>query len=439
MIARLALALGVVAALTALAAPAQASSSGVLKGRLLFYQNNAGYCDSAEMVCIGARYPRSQFGTLQPVRQVNVYLRVASTGSALGQAVTDTSGNFTMSWHSATTAPSFTAEVYWDGVNKDTRFLLSGPDSTMYTFDSPSFTLTSGTTAAAPQDRGDVKWGTAGAPNSLVNLYHSMWMAWNFALAPSNLMQSRFTAVRALAFGAFTQCGPSGSCALPGSNVVLIDPDEQYDPFTVAHEMGHIASSRADGHTGANDYCYPSTCASGSDPKSVHEFDTPEWLAATFEESFADLIGNIALWAPTAADARVCHTNAGSCLTPVSLEYTPITGCTDTLAREELMSLKFLWDLYDSHVDSNFNENRSYGPDLFFDTLGDYVVGTGDHMTNEPWNAAMTAVDNKDGRSPADFLFGVDLASSPVRLDPVTFPALTPADTLFKNNCGKAL
>jgi hypothetical protein len=439
MITRLALALGVVAALTTIAAPARASSSGVLKGRLLFYQNNAGYCDSAEMVCIGARYPKSQLGTLQPVRQVNVYLRVASTGSALGQAVTDTSGNFTMSWHSATTAASFTAEVYWDGVNKDTRFMLSGPDATMYTFDSPNFVLTSGTTAAAPQDRGDVKWGAAGAPNSLVDLYHDMWMAWTYALAPSNLMQSRFTAVRAFAYGVFAQCGPSGSCALPGSNVVLMNPSEQYDPFTVMHEMGHIASSRADSHSGANDYCYPSTCSSNSDAKSIHLFDSPEWLAPTFEESFADLVGNIPMWAPSASDTRICHMAAGSCTAALSLEFSQVTGCTDTLAREELQSLRFLWDLYDAHVDSNYAENRSYGPDLFFDTLGSYIVGTGDHMTNEPWNAGLTAVDNKDGRSPADFLFWLDVSSSPVRLDPVTFPALTSADTLFKNNCGKAL
>ena len=79
--------------LTALAIAAPISEAqaqiytGVVSGRLRFYQNQGNYCPSTRD-CSGAQYLESEYHTYQPVRDVKVYVET-SGGTLIGSGSTD--------------------------------------------------------------------------------------------------------------------------------------------------------------------------------------------------------------------------------------------------------------------------------------------------------------------------------------------------------------
>ena len=68
--------------------------------------------------------------------------------------------------------------------------------------------------------------------------------------------------------------------------------------------------------------------------------------------------------------------------------------------------MRYFWDIYDNHNDC---DGDSYGVNSaghFNDHLAllyYYPAGTGANQINEPWNSALTTVDNLDGRGTASY------------------------------------
>jgi hypothetical protein len=391
-----------VAALVAAAVPAPAAPppdglyiyNGYVKGRLLFYQNQGNYCPTTRD-CTDAKYLQAQYHTNQPVAAARVYLRNYKTGEVIGQGGTDTSGNFTLSW-SANTWP-ITGQVIWRAQHKDGVFAFLHPDGSQYLLISNTFGLTNGTTASAPQDRGSLSWGSSSAPNQISNAYDGAWRMWFYALSSSNRMVANFNGLTIYAFSDTTPGACATSCANGSRNTIQLDANAAFSPQErVMHEMGHIASYQSDHHVGAVDYEFPSTGKGGS-----WSTTTAEWKATSFEEALATFLGTRAIYHQANPTPMTCLSSS-ACGSSFNLETGSSTCATDE-DRQALSTMRYLWDVYDSTVDSSYSDTVSTNYFQFFDTLNAYPAGTGDGERDEPWNWAHTALDDRDGHSSADF------------------------------------
>ena len=402
------------------AARAHASSSGHLRGRLSFYQLNGGFCPSGRD-CTGARYPAWAYQTVQPIRHAKVFLKNVSTGTILASGTTDVDGNYALSWFSSTTAPSFTAQVYWRGEHKDLRYYLTQAGGRlMWLFPSADFTLNSGTTAAFPQDRGDLTWGSAGNANKLVNAYHASWHVWNFSLNPSARMQTLFTGLQVRGIYDFaaepSEC--AGTCSGAGESWVKIANSEAFSQGAVMHEIGHVASAWSN-HDPYHffDYCSPSACSMANydaccpvkDPNRGHREVSLEWLSVAFEEGFANAVATMAFYTRLATTPVMCNISAAAC--PVA-QYNYEVGpalCNANHRRQEISVSRYLWDLYDDDDDSGFIDDVTRTVPFLYDVLDAYSRGHGDHQHEEHMNARRDDWDDRDGRSASDFKFSYDL------------------------------
>jgi hypothetical protein len=421
--------LTLVAALTSLAtsASAWASSSGTVTGKLSFYQFAGGYCDPAVQACAGARYQKSAYGTVQPIKETVVYVLDASDGTLLGSGASGTDGRFTVSWYSLENKPSFAAQIAWIGYGPSGSYYITKPTA-LY----DSYLMKVGAYFTAPtngtKDVGEVIYGSISGGNSIASLYQSLYLGYTSALKPSNRMVSSFTGVRVAAFGTFSECGASGSCADGDDKLIRIATDRAFEQGTAMHESGHIASYLSDGHKGAGNYCYPATSCTGT--AATHSVFSDEWLAASFEEGFASIVAAVGLWAPNATAPRQCE-GTGACTAGGALEISfNTTSCLTTNFRQEMQVTRFLWDLYDTNVDSTYGDNRNHSVSILYDILFRYTAGTGNHNKNEPWNSTLTTIDNYDGRGPDDFLFWTEdfLPDSTTIVSPTT---------MFTANCLK--
>jgi hypothetical protein len=404
---RLVLALAVAMGALAMSSAAHAESRGVVKGKLSFYQFSGGYCEaSASTSCAGARYQKAQYGTKQPVRETIVYVVNAADGTNLGTGSADASGNFTVSWYSLSTLPAGTrAQISWIGYHRSgAYYIVKATDyNAVYSFKSPSFTITPGTTTASPQTVAEFVLGTSTAGNNLASLYEAAHLAWKAALEPSTRMKSNFTGVRIAAFGTFSECGASGSCATGSEKLVRINTNRAFTLSTPMHEMGHVASYQSDKHKGGfSNYCYPLTTCAYAD--NVHSATSNEWLAPAFEEGFATIVAAVGMWAPNATTPRVCD-STGACSGLNAETSFNTAACRTSDYRQEVQVTRYLWDLYDTVVDTTFDDSRSNPVSIFYDILAKYTPGGDNHDVNEPWNAALTAIDNLEGRSAGDYLY----------------------------------
>ena len=399
-VAVLAVALGAV--VPALAQPPEGGffHNGYIKGKLQFYQNQGNYCPSSGRDCTAAQYLESEYNTNSPVVDAKVYVKLDGTSTVIGQGSTDENGEFVISWSTQT----FPADVvvYWKAEHKNGRFKFLHPGGSAYSLTSSAVALVDNTTSGSPQNRGTMTWGSSGSPNEVANAYDGAVRMWNDALSWSNKMEANFTGLTIYAFSDTQPDSCSTSCAKGSANTVQLDANAAFKPLgRVMHEMGHIASYKSDTHTGANDYNYPSTGSGGS-----WSTTTAEWKAASFEEGLATFFGVRAIYHQANDEPHYCNSTSVCSTGTYDLEESTGTtsgSCAADEGRWALSTMRYLWDAYDSHDDSNYSDAVSSNYFDFFDTLGDYPSGTGDGDKDEPWNSSYSSKDNRDGRSAEDF------------------------------------
>lgn len=387
------------------------AASGVVRGRIEFWQEQGNYCPSFRD-CTDANYFQSEYKTFQPIAEVQIQVVDASSlATVLGQGTTDTNGNYKISWTSPSTPPS--ARILWKARHKDLTFEILGSSSGGILYrTSSSFTLTPGTTSVAPQDLPTFRWGRSGAADAITNLYDGAWRMWWYSLRWSNLMQSRFTGAKIKVFGGTSECK---TCTYVTTKTIHIgDPEEAFAPqANIMHEMGHLASyfSNYRWATGADEYpCYeggvpPHPSVTCSDGDKGWRLNRPEWLSLAFEEGLATFFGDVAMYWHGAAVPTTCD-STDFCTMNIEQSYGDYDDCLVDEYRKPITTVRFLWDIYDSRDDVGIGllDEIQIGYGHIVDVLNSYPVGFGDGQVDEPWaDATYTTIDDYDGRSPYDF------------------------------------
>jgi hypothetical protein len=382
------------ALITAFAGTASASS-GYVRARVQFFQNQGGYCPTSRD-CTGARYLASQFHTYLPIGDTRIWIRRDSDGTVIGQGSTDADGYFTIRWSDPSSSGSVAATFAWQAEHKDGRFAVRNADGLTFRMSSSPFLLTSGTTAGAPTELGNRRWGTSSSPHAIANVYEGATRMWN-VLKSSNRMLGAFTDVEILAFDS-ARCGTS--CA--SGKTIVLDDNAAYAPQArVMHEMGHVASTLSNKNQTRslppNIYCFIDTANCG------WSLNSQEWQAAAFEEGLATFYGDVALYTAAATAPHTCYASAAPCGTGTfNVETSSRSSCATGESRWALSTVRYLRDAYDDGVDYT-GETLSAPYHAFFDTVHAFDEGTWEDQKEEYWNADYSALDDKDGRSAHDF------------------------------------
>ena len=376
-----------------------AASIGVVSGRLMFYNNQGNYCASDGRSCSGARYPASQFNVNMPIRDVKVYVR-NNTDQIIGQGITDSNGNFKVSWWSPGSG-NIVGNVTWHGEQKDGRFAIRTSSGGTWVFWTYKKTLRNNATT----NFGTQVWGSNKGPNSLANLYDGAIRMWRDALNYSNRMRTYFTNVQIRAYS--SSCPTS--CANGEDKRIIIDSSTSaYRPQArVMHEMGHIASYLSHRDQERRVFVdYSRDGVAGWNMRSA------EYAGPSFEEALATFYGDVALYWHWNPEPYSCL-SSGPCPRIANNNVETSTGmrssCSAGEERWALTSVRYLRDVYDSTSGESFDDD-SEPYYQFFDAVNRFSNGYGNRSKDEPWDGFLwwTWVDDKDGRSARDFRAHLD-------------------------------
>lgn len=273
-------------------------SSGTVSGQVRFYQHQGNFCPSYRN-CTGAKYLASQYHTYMPLAQTKLYVKNVYN-QVIGQGVTDTNGNYSISWldGGAPNNSAVNGYVWWHAEHKDGRFTIyQAGGQTMATLiaaGSLQFGITTGL--------GTTNLGGANSPNAIANLYDGAWRTWYYALSQSSTQLTYHTNVDIRAFDS-TTC-PS-SCANCANNRIVMDQNSPYKPQArIMHELGHIASCRASQGTS---YQQASGNCDHLWGQSGWNYESWEYGANTFEEAFATFFADVAMYDSNAVAPHTCN------------------------------------------------------------------------------------------------------------------------------------
>jgi hypothetical protein len=389
-----------------------AAGAGTITGTYRIWNKNGNYCDPNPAPgfvhnCTGSNYPKSQYDTLQPLK--NAHVELWQGGGAIGQGVTDDNGNFLVQWSSSNlTTPVW---VRWFAQQKDNRFIVEDMNSLRMNNNSGSFTLINGTTVNIPQNIGSWYSGSSAGPQWYMNIYWAAEKEWRETFNLVGLFQNGYTNVQ---IRGEQNCSGGDSCATGSTKSIQIGGGvtNEVDAYTpqavVMHEGGHIADFVARSYTNGENYCYPGT--TGGQIGGVQcgwNATVDAWGATSFEEGFATLAANVTLWYPNAVEPTYCRSQ-GTCgnadNTNLEVSHAINSACLvnsgNNESRKPISTMRMLWDLYDIPTDTSW-DSLSEGAGAFWQMwsiMTFYPAGTGIYAIDEPWSANYAIEDNYDGR-----------------------------------------
>lgn len=377
-------------------------ASGTIAGRMVFRSELGNSCDTTlGMDCTAARFPAAHTNSVQPIRSAHIQL-VDQGGAVIGTGHSDNSGNFSLGWTRSTTPTSIQIRRFY--THKDNRFWHANTSGASWY---GILTTVQNPTNGGTNNVGEWGWYSYDALN---NNYDAALRTWEEALVYSNDMLSQFTFIRIIlpaadANNAFVNL-QTGIVHM-GENLV------RRPQAALSHELGHVVSNLRKPYSfcGANNFptaCVnvaPSTC------NGTHSYDTAEHRCASYEEGVAQFVANVAYYWFWATGPRQCISN-GNCTGNFNIETSLGTNCTNNVSRQELQVTRYLWDAYDSINDPGYNDVVPANPgskyDQMINKMGSFGTGTGNNQNNEPFNAAMTQIDDPDGRSASDYKVFLD-------------------------------
>ncbi|MDG2304727.1 MAG: hypothetical protein P8R42_08735 [Candidatus Binatia bacterium] len=368
------------------------AASGVVNGRLRFYQNQGNYCPSSR-TCTAARYRQADYNINSRVRDVKVYL-VAESGGVIGQGTTNSNGDYQISWYKFLWPWQSLgrARIEWYGEHRDGRFALKTSSGGRWVFWTPWSNITAGTTSSNRQSLGTRTWGNSSSPHALANLYDGAVRMWRDSLNSSNRMRNSFNGIEIRAYDS-TTC-PTSCASGPNKRIIIDSSGSAYRPQArVMHEMGHIASYLSKARRACVDYTFGGNAG--------WNMTSSEWGCAGFEEAVATFFGDRAIYWAASPQPTSCN-SAGVCGSSTSIETSTGSGsCVTGESRQPRTANRYLRDLYDSVNETN--DGNTIGFSRFFDTLARFNNGSSNRAVDEPWNWWGTSLDDRDGRSARDF------------------------------------
>lgn len=208
-----------------------------------------------------------------------------------------------VNWYDPATSGNVQAVVTWSPEHKDGRFKVTTPSGVPWVFWGFTVTLTNGSSNHV----GTMVWGNGAAPNQIANAYDGARRMWANSLSQSNRMLSYFSNAT---IKTFDDTCPT-SCADGPANEIILDTASAFSPQArVMHEMGHLASFKANrdqtrSQTGQLT-CFPSTAWSSSSAPCGWSLSDDEWAVISFEEAVATFFADVALYQSNAASPMTC-------------------------------------------------------------------------------------------------------------------------------------
>lgn len=382
-----------------------AAGGGTVKGTLKFHNALIHYCPNISLGrnCTGSNYNENAWDTQLPISQMKVSMKV--NGVTVGSGSTDVNGNYQFNWTYPHTGSPTNAQLEAFLEHKDGRFQVLKEDGSDYRIYA-NFTAYYdwiGSPLNPPgviQNLGTWSWGSSGTPNPRLQMYHAAWRTWYYAFSYAGSLLNGFNTMEI-----WTGATSGGSFYDINNHRGVVNKADmdQFSYQVVYHEMGHAASQKSavgGSWQFANRYNFPSTTAGGG-----HTYDTPEWSSASFEEGLVDFLGIVGHYWFNAPEARACLTispnrvcaNTVPADQGINLEQNPTCAGTNE-NRFQRNTTRFLWDYYDSN-DEGSGDVFTEGYWHFLDANNDFLNSAGNNGKNEPWNTALTAIDDVDGRS----------------------------------------
>lgn len=378
---------------------AQATTSGWVKGRITFYQNQGNYCPSSR-TCTGANYLQSAYQKAGAASYTKVYV-VDNQDRPIGSGVTDLNGDFLINWTSTNNASS--GHFYWSFEHKDNRFAIRSGTGAQWVAWTQNITLPNNTTISTATDFGTKQWGDSSSPHAVANVNDGAFRQWHYALSYSGLMDTNFKNVEVRAFN--TTC--STSCA--SGKLVNLDTNAStpYAPAArIMHELGHIASDQAsqgNEATACTAYNWANTNPATAPANSgTWGMTTAEFGCAQYEEGLATFVGDVARYwnnAPGATADTCTSVTTGVCSTLLESRAAACnTNANSPESRWPISVTRSMWDAYD-----NANDSESFQESYWrlLANQNNFAVGFGNNKRDEPWNSSWV-YDDGDGKSLVD-------------------------------------
>lgn len=386
--------------------------SGWVSGQAFFESRQGNYCDTTlGMDCTASRFPVSKATGDQPLRDVEVVVTLIDFPSpelVVGVGFTDRTGAFTVRWEvPGTTVPGLLT-VKTRLRHKENRFRVvytgTGFSDAVYEAALDAFVPVADATVAA---------GPSSIPFSeMTNIYDGAERTWWEGLRHSSLMVNTFSDVRLRYPDTFPGAPPAGNASADGAaKLIRFNGDNARAPQgRISHEMGHIASYLANPFKFCGAYNRPDECLGDSTACtgdwSLHG-GNGEWYCASFEEGLATFIGDVSYYWHQAVRPTTCV----SIFACTSLPYDDVelslgTGCANNTKHRPINVDRYLRDTYDSHNDATYVDDVNFGLGAILTALQGFGTGAGNWHNggiNEPWDAFLSQIDDKEGRSARDF------------------------------------
>lgn len=347
-----------------------------------YYEKSGGFCPTHHM-CTGSLYPESEYETERGLYRVRVQMYRTLTGQLLLDGYTTDWGM--LYGHEVYVGPTSDNQsntypwCFWDEdvtikvslreVNGKFKIVTNGSGTTYsQSFIVPAFHIT-------PYYFVDL--GSSASPSPHANVYMAAARAWD-RLEESSVLMSLMDPWLFLA----TSGGTSANTDL---ELITVGPDGYYN-LAAAHEMGHIAEnelSQEDVCARPGEYCY-------LDSACTHNYLSEEYHSAAYAEGLAGFVLATALWAQSAGMPQLCSASAGGCRIGYSVEAGVGSGfCRESERRKEINTTRYLWDLWDTIDDEDYDDTVSRNFEtVFADAIGAFPAGYGDHQVNEPFGAS---------------------------------------------------
>jgi hypothetical protein len=352
------------------------------------------------MNCTAARFPKAAAQGTQPVRDSEIV--VTDIGNnPIGVGFTDRNGQYVVQWETNPGVFPNPIRFKWRLRHKDGRFRVTDANDAIWVGIIDELTPVFNDTVAA-----DPVTFPFSEPT---NIYDGAQRTWWEAFQNSGLMLSRFTDVRLrwpdtlAAANNATANGSQKRVSFNGNNA-------ERPQARVSHEMGHIASYLAEPFTACLAYNYPTQCI-GADPgtncSGGWSLNGPEHYCQGFEEALATYLGDASYYGHWALEPKTCN-STGPCTGNFNLETSVGSGCTPDQKHTVMNAERYLWDVYDSINDPGFTDTVNITYWQMIAHLDEFLTTVANGGINEPWNSAITEVNDQDGRSSRDYRKYVD-------------------------------
>jgi hypothetical protein len=375
-----------------------------VSGRVEYLHVLGNYCStstSPAMDCSGSLYPATEFNQIRGIKDSLIVLQ-DELGNHIGFGSSDSSGYFSVNW-TRSTLPSQIWVLRWFA-HKDTRFWLADNDGASWYH----VVTVINNPGASNWDIGGWWWNY---DDTLNNGYAGMLANWDNSLKNSSDMLLRYSEMR-LRIPANL---PTSEC-FPG--IVCLPGNRSKNLLALAHEVGHTVFTIQTkvvvspyGRYSCGVFNYPNECVGPGTPAScydsgIHDPSTSEHFCSTWEEGLANFLALPAIYTYSAAGPMYCA-GFGTCHLGYNIATSPGSSCTPNQQHLEGNVTRYLWDTYDTVADPGWTDsvpaNASTRLNAIINTLDSYPAGTGSGQVNEPYNAALTEIDDKNGRSALDW------------------------------------